>query len=1780
MGTNFNIDAGAGSGVATIQNRSAGTQVYLGSTDTLTGSLRLGLSGSELGRVSAGDLTIRSNPLAAASTLTVAGSINLSSVNDLTLISDSTIDVFSSLELAGSGTLTLDAATNISGLTSIGVTSDKLLLKAGGTVNLPAVQNDVNTLAVDTNGSVTFVDEDNFTLGTVGSASGIDTDGVVSLTALAGTLDVSQALTTTSTSVNSVTMEADDISLGAVVTTSGGITIRPTDGESVGFNTGTGTLQLGDADLVMLTPGYSKLTVGGADAGTVEVGTITGLATDVAFQAGTSADLTVTGSVSWSSDRALTLSAGQDIWILNDIDVGGSAATLNLFYGGTNGSTVPTAGSNFYLDISERRTIDFAHLTANLKLGNETHTLLDSMSDFVGMSSSGRYALATDLDLSGTTFNDAVFTSTFTGKFDGLGHVADGMVIQNAAGGNLGLFAQLNGSTVRHLGVTNFNIQTNSQSGGASGNEYRVGGLAGNIGGAGIPVSTVTSIDGVWSSGVISTLQGSEQKFFFSGGLIGSQNGGFMDLTRSYSTANVSTDGSYTDNLATGGLIGDIGINTNLPNPHTQTTSATVDYSITQSYATGSIVQGDHGAYFGSGGLIGVIFTTGGELTDSYSWSNVVGSGSFGGIAGYALSGTYERNYTTESSVGAGSVGTASSYNGGTLPGATNNGTQLPSGWSSNVWVVGDRPILDDLPVPPTPLYVKVGIGSTSVYGDALGLSYTVVDTTGADVTFGSGAYSDLTGTVGTGVFTVGDNAHADSYNVSYLTGLNLTGGDADSFTLNPFSTAGSHTVTPRPLTVSLSNIGVTKVYDGNTSAPSGFSPTYDISNLIAGDTGATINHTGISYNDANVASANTLTISGQTIGSITGTNGSLVSDYSLQSSVGVAATITQQALSLTGVVFDNKVYDGSTTATVNSTGTLSGVIGGDDVSYTHASAIFADKNVGSGKSVSLSGISLSGTDAGNYSLPTGGLSGTADITPKAIVVSGITAGNKVYDGNDTASVDTSSANLSGLVAGDDVTVDVSTATFSDKNVGVSKSVALAGTGYAGADAGNYSFTDQTSTTADITPKPISVSGIVASDKVYDGNTTASVDVSGVTFTGIVAGDDLTASGTTGTFSDKNAATGKTVALAGTTYSGTDVGNYVLSDQTSTTAAITQKSVTVAGIAAVDKVYDGNTSATVDLSGTTFGGMVVGDDLAASGTVGTFSDKNVGTTKTVALAGTTYSGTDVNNYTYVDQATATAGISPLGLTISGLTAEDRVYDATTHAVLIGVPTVSPVAGDLVSLGGIAVGSFAGPDAGNAISVSVAGLRLSGVDASNYTLQLPSITANITPAPLIITANNDAKFVTHSDATGYAGVRYSGFIGGQDSSVLGGTLSVTRTSTSESAGNYAGVLQPSGLTSSNYNIQFATGDFEIVPADELLVRFGNSDSVYGNTPGYSFLSAQYMDDNNVIHSLTATSVNGNSYVFDDGSGGTTTFTMTELDPSLSTSGALQVGTYALTATGVTSNSSNFSNSIRTLGTHTVEPGPLTVVGAGLSKIYDGTTAMDNLTLNLNGEVAGDVLAIGGQGAFSDRHAGSGLGYRVNLELTGADAHNYFLSGGTTLDGSDGQIQARPIDVTAPTVTKPYDGTDTYVLTPGELSNLNDATMVGGDSLDEVFLRFEDADPGASKELIPWGVTITDGNGGTNYAVTYVSNFLSRILPPVDNREVAASAIRDTNTRYVGATQDDSSGFGVASTWSWFRNFQRVLSGAFQNWALDRSQLTPAEVEVSADDVFLRPHQPDK
>ncbi|KTB47423.1 hypothetical protein DEALK_02680, partial [Dehalogenimonas alkenigignens] len=113
----------------------------------------------------------------------------------------------------------------------------------------------------------------------------------------------------------------------------------------------------------------------------------------------------------------------------------------------------------------------------------------------------------------------------------------------------------------------------------------------------------------------------------------------------------------------------------------------------------------------------------------------------------------------------------------------------------------------------------------------------------------------------------------------------------------------------------------------------------------------------------ANIFSAATVTGSPWTV---TGTLASPVLSNT------ASVTVTPKALTVSGITGVNKVYNGNTTANLNTGGAaLVGVLGGQTVTLNTAGAVgaFADKNIGTGKTVTISGLTIGGADVANYTL-------------------------------------------------------------------------------------------------------------------------------------------------------------------------------------------------------------------------------------------------------------------------------------------------------------------------------------------------------------------------------------------------------------------------------------------------------------------------------------------------------------------------------------------------------------------------------------------------------------------------------------------------------------------------------------------------------------------------------------------------------------------------------------------------------------------------------------------
>ena len=183
----------------------------------------------------------------------------------------------------------------------------------------------------------------------------------------------------------------------------------------------------------------------------------------------------------------------------------------------------------------------------------------------------------------------------------------------------------------------------------------------------------------------------------------------------------------------------------------------------------------------------------------------------------------------------------------------------------------------------------------------------------------------------------------------------------------------------------------------------------------------------------------------------VDGTDGGLAANYSL--AIGqidaTAAVITTKALTAAATAAD-KAYDGNTTAI--STLTLSGSIGSETLTTSGVGSTFNSANVADATTVTVNSATLvDGSDglgglATNYSLATGQIDATAAvITPKALIIIGMTAANKDYDGNLVATVSGGSV-ITG-VPGEFLNLSnmPTLGVFADKNVGINIGIKVNG---------------------------------------------------------------------------------------------------------------------------------------------------------------------------------------------------------------------------------------------------------------------------------------------------------------------------------------------------------------------------------------------------------------------------------------------------------------------------------------------------------------------------------------------------------------------------------------------------------------------------------------------------------------------------------------------------------------------------------------------------------------
>ena len=369
-------------------------------------------------------------------------------------------------------------------------------------------------------------------------------------------------------------------------------------------------------------------------------------------------------------------------------------------------------------------------------------------------------------------------------------------------------------------------------------------------------------------------------------------------------------------------------------------------------------------------------------------------------------------------------------------------------------------------------------------------------------------------------------------------------------------------TINAKPLTIT-GMAATNKTYDGSLVA--------DLTGgtLITGITGESLTFTGQTgaFTDKNVANNIAVTVTGTRLNN---SASGLANNYRLMQPLVRAATISAKPLTITGMTAADKTYDASLVAALTG-GTLITGITGESLTFTGQTGTFIDKNVANNIAVTVTGTRLNNSAGGlanNYRLMQP-LVRAATISAKPLIITGMTATNKIYDGSLVAAL-TGGTPVTGIT-GESLTFTGQTGAFSDKNVANNIAVTVTGTRLGDSDSGlasNYSLMQPLVRAANISAKPLTITGMTATNKTYDGSLVAAL-TGGILVTGIT-GESLAFTGQTGVFTDKNVANNITVIVTGTKLGDSDGGlasNYRLIQPTVPAANINAKPLIITSIA-------------------------------------------------------------------------------------------------------------------------------------------------------------------------------------------------------------------------------------------------------------------------------------------------------------------------------------------------------------------------------------------------------------------------------------------------------------------------------------------------------------------------------------------------------------------------------------------------------------------------------------
>jgi hypothetical protein len=677
----------------------------------------------------------------------------------------------------------------------------------------------------------------------------------------------------------------------------------------------------------------------------------------------------------------------------------------------------------------------------------------------------------------------------------------------------------------------------------------------------------------------------------------------------------------------------------------------------------------------------------------------------------------------------------------------------------------------------------SVNVGSqngTATYGTTGSVSYSVVVATNNNTSVSPGVSGLPSGASG----TFSPTSHSFNGTFTFTLTVNTSASAAAGATTFTVKAASGRTDTG---TLTINKASQTITFGGLSDKTYGNAP-FTVS-ATGGASGNPVTFS-IPFSSRSVCSSggtngSTITITG--VGSCTvqaNQNGN--DNYNNATQVSQSFTVNP----LPVIVSGHRTYDG--TATVDhDILSVDNVVGNDEVNITGGNGTLASKNVGPESMQSFGNLNLSGRDASNYTLTNA--SGTVNITAENLTVAA-QLNTKTYDGDTFASA------IPKIILGSLQESDTASFTeaYDNKNVGFFKKLTPSGLVNDGNSGDNYSYTFIPNFFGVITKGSLTVSA-TGINKVYDGTTVATVTLSD----NRASGDVLTTSYASAAFSTSTVGTDIPISVTGISVSGTDAGNYTLSNTTATTAAdITVSTATVALAPSqnLNPTYDG-TAKSLSFATTPSG-------LALSVTYN-------GTTTPPTDAGTYDVVAAITDPDYSGSATTTLTIAPAALTItanneSTTYGEGFTFSGTefTTTGLVASDTVTNVG--LTSVGAMATSSVSG----SPYPIVIASETAEGTGINNYDISYANGSLTVNPAPLTITASSDS--MVEGDTPPTITPEYSGFVNGDTSSTLATqpTCSTTATNTS-TPGPYTSSC--SGAVDANYKINYVSGTVTVTEA---------------------------------------------------------------------------------------------------------------------------------------------------------------------------------------------------------------------------------------------------------------------------------------------------------------------------------------------------------------------------